>query len=183
MSKRKSLSKKLRFEIFKRDLFTCSYCGTKPPGTVLEIDHIIPVVAGGDNDKNNLVTSCFDCNRGKGIISLKTVPNPISENIELLKEKELQIKEMSKFLSSIKRRETKSINKIAKIYSENHPAYELTKKFKNMSVRKFIRLLPINEVEEAMEKSTSYIDDPNDSLKYFCGICWNKIKGTSKYEH
>ena len=27
MSKRKSISKKLRFEVFKRDSFTCQYCG------------------------------------------------------------------------------------------------------------------------------------------------------------
>ena len=30
-----------------------------------EVDHIIPVSKGGDNDISNLITSCFDCNRGK----------------------------------------------------------------------------------------------------------------------
>lgn len=29
MAKRKSLSKKIRFEVFKRDSFTCQYCGRK----------------------------------------------------------------------------------------------------------------------------------------------------------
>lgn len=28
---RKQLSKKLRFEVFKRDSFTCQYCGKKSP--------------------------------------------------------------------------------------------------------------------------------------------------------
>lgn len=36
MSKRKSISKKLRFEVFKRDGFTCQYCGRMAPDVVLE---------------------------------------------------------------------------------------------------------------------------------------------------
>jgi len=64
--KRKAVSKGLRFEIFKRDGFTCQYCGERPPDVVLEIDHIMPVSKGGDNDKMNLVAACYACNRGKG---------------------------------------------------------------------------------------------------------------------
>lgn len=65
MAKRKGFSKRLRFDVFKRDKFTCQYCGRSAPDIVLEIDHIIPVSKGGDNDITNLVTSCYDCNRGK----------------------------------------------------------------------------------------------------------------------
>jgi hypothetical protein len=32
---------------------------------VLEVDHIHPVSKGGTDDSMNLITSCFDCNRGK----------------------------------------------------------------------------------------------------------------------
>lgn len=62
---RKSISKKLRFEIFKRDSFCCQYCGKSSPDVILEIDHINPVSKGGENDPLNLITACFDCNRGK----------------------------------------------------------------------------------------------------------------------
>ncbi len=65
-NKRKGLSKKLRFEVFKRDGFTCQYCGRSAPDVILEVDHIKSVKNGGDNDIMNLITSCFDCNRGKG---------------------------------------------------------------------------------------------------------------------
>ena len=67
MAKRKALSKKIRFEVFKRDKFTCNYCGRSPviDDVVLEVDHITPVKEGGSNHILNLVTSCFDCNRGK----------------------------------------------------------------------------------------------------------------------
>jgi hypothetical protein len=63
---RKALSKKIRFEIFKRDSFTCQYCGAQPPGVVLEVDHVHPRAEGGGNESENLLTSCTKCNRGKG---------------------------------------------------------------------------------------------------------------------
>lgn len=65
MAKRKSLSLKARFEVFKRDNFTCQYCGKSAPETVLHVDHIVPISGGGDNEILNLITSCFDCNMGK----------------------------------------------------------------------------------------------------------------------
>ena len=65
MAKRTGITKKIRFEVFKRDSFTCQYCGREAPNVVLEIDHILPVSKGGKNDLLNLITSCRDCNRGK----------------------------------------------------------------------------------------------------------------------
>lgn len=66
MAKREPITKKMRFEVFKRDKFTCQYCGRMAPDVILEVDHINPVSAGGNTDMLNLVTSCRDCNRGKG---------------------------------------------------------------------------------------------------------------------
>lgn len=62
---RKSISKKLRFEVFKRDSFTCQYCGKKAPEVILNADHIHPVSLGGTNDIVNLITACEGCNSGK----------------------------------------------------------------------------------------------------------------------
>lgn len=47
MAKREPLSKGIRFEVFKRDNFTCQYCGAKAPDVILEVDHINPVKLGG----------------------------------------------------------------------------------------------------------------------------------------
>lgn len=66
MSKRKAISKMLRFEVFKRDNFTCQYCGGQAPDVVLHLDHINPVAGGGDSNIMNLITSCEPCNLGKG---------------------------------------------------------------------------------------------------------------------
>lgn len=67
---RKSTGKRTRFEIFKRDHFTCQYCGAQPPDVVLVLDHIDPVASGGTNDLLNLTTSCEQCNQGKSDKSL-----------------------------------------------------------------------------------------------------------------
>ena len=60
-----SISKHLRFEILNRDAFTCRYCGRKAPEVVLEVDHVHPRSLGGKDIKENLVTACYGCNRGK----------------------------------------------------------------------------------------------------------------------
>lgn len=65
MSDREPIGKRIRFDIFRRDGFRCRYCGRTAEEVILEVDHVIPVCKGGTNDECNLVTSCFDCNRGK----------------------------------------------------------------------------------------------------------------------
>lgn len=61
------LSPKVRFEILKRDNFTCQYCGKKAPEVELEVDHIEPYSKTKDNSPENLITACKDCNRGKKV--------------------------------------------------------------------------------------------------------------------
>lgn len=38
---RRNVSKRTRFEIFKRDGFACQYCGAHPPSVLLHVDHIL----------------------------------------------------------------------------------------------------------------------------------------------
>jgi len=56
----------VRLQIFVRDGFSCVYCGAKKSdGHALEVDHVIPVSAGGTAHPDNLVAACQTCNRGK----------------------------------------------------------------------------------------------------------------------
>lgn len=59
------ISNKLKHDIWRRDNFTCQYCGRTINKVDLEIDHILPVSKGGTNAPSNLQTLCFDCNRRK----------------------------------------------------------------------------------------------------------------------
>jgi 5-methylcytosine-specific restriction endonuclease McrA len=89
-----AISKKRRFEVFKRDGFKCVYCGKSPPAVILEADHIEPKSKGGVDDINNLITACFDCNRGKSNIPLGKIIPKLSKNLEVLKEQEEQLKDL-----------------------------------------------------------------------------------------
>ena len=64
--KRQSIKPSVRFQVFKRDNYACQMCGaTAADGAKLEIDHIVPVSKGGQNDEDNLQVLCRDCNIGK----------------------------------------------------------------------------------------------------------------------
>lgn len=60
-----AVSKRLRYEILRRDNHACRYCGAAAPDVKLNVDHVIPTSLGGSDKPNNLVTSCADCNSGK----------------------------------------------------------------------------------------------------------------------
>lgn len=52
-----------RHNIFKRDTYSCQYCGTNKD---LTLDHLIPKSKGGKSTWTNLVTACKNCNARKG---------------------------------------------------------------------------------------------------------------------
>lgn len=60
-----AVSKRLRYEILRRDNNTCRYCGGAAPDVVLTVDHVVPTALGGSDDPSNLVAACKDCNAGK----------------------------------------------------------------------------------------------------------------------
>jgi 5-methylcytosine-specific restriction endonuclease McrA len=54
-----------RNNIFKRDHWTCQYCGKQPGGEELTIDHVLPRSQRGVSSWENCVLACIDCNKGK----------------------------------------------------------------------------------------------------------------------
>lgn len=171
-----ALSKKLRFEVFKRDGFTCQYCGGHPPNKVLEADHVIPKSKGGKDDINNLVTSCFECNRGKSNNDLSSVPPTLSETMKMVRERESQYREYQKLLKNVDKRINQDINDVEVLFRSVFEHHYFSEKFR-ISVKKFIDSLGIEDVKDSMERAICKIPDAEDALKYFCGICWSKIKG------
>jgi 5-methylcytosine-specific restriction endonuclease McrA len=53
-----------RREVFRRDNFTCQYCGKRTLD--LTIDHILPRHMNGPHSWLNVVTACASCNHRKG---------------------------------------------------------------------------------------------------------------------
>jgi hypothetical protein len=63
-----AVSKRLRYEILKRDKHECQYCGGKAPDVELTVDHVVPSTLGGNDEPPNLVAACKDCNAGKSSV-------------------------------------------------------------------------------------------------------------------
>lgn len=64
-----AVSKRLRYEVLRRDNHACRYCGRSAPDVELTIDHVVPVALSGDDKPANLITACVECNSGKSASS------------------------------------------------------------------------------------------------------------------
>ena len=53
-----------RREVFRRDNYTCQYCGKRDGG--LTVDHVMPRYLGGQHIWTNVVAACPACNHRKG---------------------------------------------------------------------------------------------------------------------
>jgi len=60
----RSRVKLTRREIFRRDSYSCQYCGSSSRD--LTVDHIVPKHLGGEHSWENVVTACSYCNHKKG---------------------------------------------------------------------------------------------------------------------
>ena len=76
-------------------LFTCdesgTHCGRRSDVIPLHLDHLIPVSRGGTNDDDNLITSCRDCNLGKGSRRIEESELPESGRLALAQERNEQM--------------------------------------------------------------------------------------------
>ena len=54
-----------RRNIFKRDHYTCQYCGAQPGSEELTLDHVVPRSQGGVSSWENCVLACMACNKRK----------------------------------------------------------------------------------------------------------------------
>ncbi len=55
-----------RLNLYRRDRYTCQYCGARPGSKDLTVDHILPRSRGGALSWENCVLACVSCNKRKG---------------------------------------------------------------------------------------------------------------------
>lgn len=180
-----AITPKKRFEIFKRDGFTCKYCGKTPPEVTLEADHIIPVVEGGTDDMNNLITACFACNRGKSKISLQVLPTTITENIAVIKEQQKQTKQYYKYLAQIETEKEGVLQEIGTHFfntvatkDDEKDKYVFAGSYKT-SIKIFLKTFNKYQIIEAIDiaaqrlgRRHSHIGE-SELFRYMCGILHN----------
>lgn len=185
MTERKKIPKKVRFEVFKRDRFTCQYCGAKAPDVVLHIDHITPVANGGDNDIMNLVTACESCNLGKGARELSN-DSAIAvrrKQAEALEERREQI-EMLRDWQIAQLDELGEMINAADELIEKITGYGVTEQGRK-TLRMHIKRFGFNEVLEAINVAFVQYDFSTEAKWEYAfskigGICYNRKHKTCR---
>lgn len=187
-SKRKSISKKIRFEVFKRDNFKCQYCGNGSPDVVLHVDHIKPVADGGTNNIMNLITSCFDCNSGKGatLLNDKSILEKQKKQLEELNEKREQLQMMMEWRDGLLKIEqdktdyaVKKFSSLAKCDLKNTGRMALEKQIKKYGLDLVLESIEIS-CNQYLESDGDYFTDESieKAFGYVEKIC--VVKSNSK---
>ena len=182
MSKRKSLGKRTRFEVFKRDGFKCQYCGRSAPDVVLRVDHIEPVAAGGPDDILNFITACHDCNAGKGAVPLSDSSAVVKarEQAQLLEERRQQIEMMMEWRRGLLASQDTEVEEASAFFSSIAVGFYLNERGK-AGLRTLVKKFGLRDVLDAIEVSRQYLrfDDDGkiigesveESISRLGGIC------------
>ena len=94
-----------RRNIYKRDHYTCQYCGHQPGSEELTIDHVVPRAQDGESRWDNCVLACVTCNKRKADrtpeqAAMRLRKRPVQPTWNpLYAAHELRIKSWSKFVS------------------------------------------------------------------------------------
>jgi len=180
MAKRKPISKKLRFEVFKRDSFTCQYCGKSAPDVILQVDHIHPVAKGGGNDILNLVTSCDECNAGKGARELSddSALQKQRQQLDDLNSRREQLEMMIKWREGLKDIQAEALDYLHTTWSEV-TGYGLTETGLK-DLKKLTRKHSMKDIADAMETAAEvYLryDDDGKVTHESVNLAFRKIPG------
>lgn len=151
---RQPVSKKTRFEVFKRDSFTCQYCGAKAPEVVLHADHINPVANGGDSGIMNLVTACAACNGGKGARKLddRSAVERQRAQIEEIQARREQLEMMLQWRDAAQAEALDTVEELARRVAERGGDLWPNESGKR-NLRRWLKRFSIQELLEALDES------------------------------
>ena len=170
----KAITKKVRFEVFKRDKFTCQYCGRNAPDVILHVDHIHPKSKGGANNPLNLITSCVDCNLGKSDRTLAddSVVAKQRAQLEALQERREQIDMMLDWHNGLAELQDDIVARLAEYWVDNAPGWDLNENGLK-TVKSWTRKFSVEELLYAIDAATNqylHIDDEGNAT----AVSWEK---------
>lgn len=172
------VSKRLRYEILKRDNHACRYCGQMAPDVKITVDHVTPVALGGSDKPDNLVAACMDCNAGKSSTS------PGAAVLEDIKQVDLKWSGAIKRVAAARGRERKKAQRYADEFvvawggwrdgcDERLP---LPGDWENSIIRFYELGVPVDDltflVRRACGNNRISVDE---TFRYFCGCVWRLV--------
>lgn len=178
-----AVSKRLRYEIFRRDNHTCRYCGATAPDATLTIDHVTPEALGGNDDPGNLVTACSACNSGKS--SVPPDAPLVADVAQDAMRWAAAIKEVTRAAMAERNAAIEVEKEVFAIFEAVEvPSYRGGGNASHYlpadwfeSIARFIAVgLDALELVDAAVITTGARGVRYDNMwRYFCGVCWKKI--------
>jgi len=181
-----SLSRRLRYEILRRDNHTCRYCGAKPPDVTLTVDHVVPRALGGDDSPENLATACTACNAGKA------ATNPDAPLVADVQQAALKWKMAIELAASLAARDQQLMRARAEGFEfawtcqwkavRGHEPPPLPRDYDQTIARWLARGLTIEDFADLIDvtvtafyRSDSRMDYDDGPWRYFAGCCWRRL--------
>ncbi len=179
-----AVSKRLRYEVLRRDGFTCRYCGAKAPDVELTVDHVTPTALGGTDDPTNLVACCRPCNSGKA----STSPDaPVVADVEadalrwaqavkaalhVIQARNVQIDEALDAFDDAWTGWTYGCSKCRKRHPCARPSDWRQSVETMLDAGLTVDILK-QAVRIAMRKQSV---EPDETWRYFCGVAWKTLR-------
>lgn len=170
-----AVSKRLRFEVLRRDSHTCRYCGRSAPEVKLTVDHVVPETLGGSDDPDNLVAACSDCNAGKSSVPADApLVNDVAVDAARWSRAMQEVAETRRSQrEEARRRQEAFIAKWNTWTYQNDKPVDLSAAWRS-SIDQFITAgLEVDELTELVDVAMEA--RVRDTWRYFCGCCWRRI--------
>lgn len=156
----------------------------------MHIDHIIPVSKGGTNDLINLVTSCSDCNLGKGATELSddSIVKKQQKRIKELSDRNEQLEMMLEWRNDLQNIKDKEIEEIKSYIGKKCDHLYSVNENGSKKITRWLRDFSILEILESIDIAfEQYYDGSQNSIQIIFsktpGICNNRKNGQSKQSY
>lgn len=169
-----AVSKRTRFEVLRRDNYTCRYCRARDQ--TLTVDHVTPVALGGSDKPDNLVAACKDCNVGKSSSA------PDSSLVAEVSEDALRHAEMIRQAYAVVVERMGERDDYIEVF-DNAYTYDPRPDDWRESVGRWFEMgVPIALVVDAATKSCAITRrfQGDGRFKYMCGIVWNQVHAVNE---
>lgn len=172
-----AVSKRLRYEVLKRDGYSCRYCGLRAGETELVVDHVVPESLGGSDDPTNLVAACRDCNAGKSSVHPDA---PLVAEVSEDAERWARAMEIVAMGRAVERYE---LNERRNAFLDAWNIWTFNSNGKHVPMPSDWRISIDNFFNAGLDEEdlTELVDvamraKSKNTWRYFCGCCWTRIR-------
>jgi len=163
-----AVSKRTRFEVLRRDNYTCRYC--RSTDGRLTVDHVTPVALGGSDSPENLVACCADCNSGK------TSTSVTEETVAAVAEDALRWSAAMEQAAQVMRAKTDERHIYLAAFYDEWPQHRYLPNNIEATVDRFFDAgLPV-EVLKEVTRIAGNARGVDNRAAYFAGVGWKRVR-------